>query len=89
MPFFIEWEDPDEVRFSMLRKDGTILPDNEKLEIEECLFSVNDPVKEASKWANLLSIEVSENRIVLPNVVLKFTGGKGKERLSDVLIGQA
>ena len=49
---------------------------------------MNDPLRETAEWAILLSIEVSENRIVLPNVVLKFIGRKGKERLSDVLIGQ-
>lgn len=88
LPFFIQWEEAEEVRFAKLRKDEVILPGNEKLEITECVFSVNNPLNEIVTWANLLSQKVSDSgNIVLPNVVLKFITNKGvKERLSDVVI---
>lgn len=90
LPFFIEWEKDDDTRLNELRENGTILPDNEKLEITECLFYVNDPVNKATEWANLLSAEMSrENTIKLRNVKLQFMKkemGSSKERLSEVVI---
>lgn len=89
-PFFIEWEEEEEERSIGLRKDGTISPDNERLEITECHFSVSCPKEEVTKWADLLSAEVSdENTIKLPNTVLKFMRSEtvnGVERLTDVVI---
>jgi hypothetical protein len=88
LPFFIQWEEAEEVRFAKLRKEGVILPANEKSEITECIFNVDNPLNEISKWANLLSQKISASgNIVLPNVVLKFIKNKGgKERLSEVVI---
>lgn len=88
LPFFIQWEEAEEVRLAKLRKDGVILPANEKLEITECIFNVDDALNEISKWANLLSQKINASgNIVLPNVMLKFIKNKGgKERLSDVVI---
>ena len=89
LPFFIEWEETEEVRFAKLRKDRTFLPANDELEIKECMFRVKDPLKEISIWANLLSQKINDsNRIILPNVLLKFipSNKNGKERLSDVII---
>ena len=90
LPFFIEWEKEDVARFEELRIDGTILPDNEKLEVTECLFSVDDPVKVATEWGALLSAEASkENSVKLPNVILKFVKKEyrdSRERLTEVVI---
>lgn len=90
LPFFIEWEKGDVARFEELRMDGTILPDNEKLEVTECLFSVNDPVKSTAEWGALLSAKISkENTINLPNITLKFIKREyqeSKERLTEVVI---
>lgn len=89
LPFFIEWEEAEDVRFAKLRKDETFLPANDNLKIKECVFRVKDPSKEISKWANLLSQKINHsNRIILPNVTLKFipSNKNGKERLSDVII---
>ncbi|MEO6813717.1 MAG: VOC family protein [Ginsengibacter sp.] len=89
LPFFIEWEEAENVRFAKLRKDGVFLAANENLEIRECVFRVEDPSKEIIKWANLLSQKISDfNLIILSNVVFKFiTPSKnGKERLSDLII---
>jgi len=89
-PFFIEWEDTEETRFAKLRVEGTFTSDNEQLRITECVFSVKDPLRETAEWAILLSQKVGNaNNIVLPNVLLKFVAQvSGKERLTDVVIGQ-
>ena len=90
LPFFIEWEKDDVTRFNDLREDGMILPDNEKIRVTECLFSVNDPSKVAAEWRALLSGGTSEeNVIVLPNVIFKFIQNEfrnNRERLIDVVI---
>ena len=89
-PFFIEWEEPEETRFAKLREDGTLSSDNEQLEITECVFSVDDPLRATAEWAILLSQKVGNaDDIVLPNVVLKFVAHDGgKDRLTDVVVGQ-
>ncbi|MFS0577407.1 VOC family protein [Sporosarcina sp. 179-K 3D1 HS] len=88
-PFFIEWEEPEDIRFAKLRKDGTIAPPNEELEIKECVFGVRDPLKETGEWAILLSRKVGDaHDIRLPNAVLKFVEQtEGKERLREVVYG--
>lgn len=89
LPFFIEWEETEKVRFETLRKEKIILPSNELLELTDCVFHVKDPSKESAKWATLLSKEMGDsNQITLPNAVLKFAhgNGHGNQRLSDVLI---
>ena len=89
LPFFIEWEEAEEIRFATLRKEEIILPANDALEITECVFRVEDPVKESSTWATLLSQKISaSNQIVLSNATLKFLSPNknGKERLSEVMI---
>ena len=70
---------------------GTISSDPERLEIKECVFSVEDPLRETAEWAILLSQKVGDsNDIALSNVILKFAEHKGgKDRLTDVVIGQA
>ncbi len=88
-PFFIEWEKDDEERFNELREDGTILPDNEKLTITECIFSLKDPAKAVAEWSSLLSTSNSENTIALQNVNLKFIEKEldvKEERLVEVVI---
>lgn len=88
-PFFIEWAEAEDLRFDTLRKEGIILPSNEALDIKECVFHVNDPLKERSAWARLLSQEISDsNEIVLPNVRLRFMAreGNGSERLVEVVV---
>lgn len=90
LPFFIEWEDPSTLRYEKLRQEGTILEDNEKLEITSCIFNVYQPEQEAAKWAKLLGLEIEENHtITLANTVLVFREKDtdyGKERLTDVVI---
>lgn len=89
-PFFIEWEKDEASRFDELRNDGTISPDNEALEVSDCLFSVNEPEKTARSWASILGAELIENHVLsLQNCELKFIGKSSrelKERLIDVSI---
>ncbi|MBE1552954.1 VOC family protein [Sporosarcina limicola] len=89
-PFFIEWEDAEEVRLAKLREDGTISAENEKIEVKECVFNVANPLKETAMWAGLLSHKVGDaNQIALDNVVLRFIEQEdGKDRLSAVIVGQ-
>ena len=89
-PFFIEWEDTEEVRLAKLREDGTISGANEQREITECVFSVEDPLRETAEWAILLSQKVGDaDDIALSNVLLKFVEHEGgKDRLTDVVVGQ-
>ena len=88
-PFFIEWEETEATRFAELREDGTLTLDNDQLEITECIFSVDDPLRETAEWAILLSQKVGNaDDIALPNVVLKFVARDGgKDRLTDVVVG--
>lgn len=87
-PFFIEWEEADHVRFDNLRADGTLSRDNEALEIKECIFGVEDPLRDTGEWAILLSQKVGDNNdISLQNVKLRFIEqDDGKDRLKDVII---
>ncbi|WP_342514198.1 VOC family protein [Sporosarcina sp. FSL K6-1522] len=88
-PFFIEWEETEDIRFAKLREDGTISVGSQQLAIQECVFSVDDPLRETAEWAILLSQKVGDaNDIALANVVLKFVEHQGgKNRLTDVVMG--
>lgn len=90
-PFFIEWEEMEEKRLARLKEDGALSTENECLAIKECIFHVEDPLKETAEWAILLSQKVGDNHdITLPNTILKFVKHEGgKDRLTDVVIGQA
>lgn len=89
-PFFIEWEASEEVRLAQLRKNGTLLKGNERLEISECLFYVSNVEETVKEWVTLLNSEVSENAIInLRNCQIIFIGSEQKEmkeRLADVSI---
>lgn len=89
-PFFIEWEEEQVTRFAKLREDGILSVENEQLEIKECIFNVQDPLRDMAEWAILLSQKVGNaNHITLSNVVLKFVAHNGeKDRLTEVVIGQ-
>ena len=78
-PFFIEWEERKKHVMQSYVKMERFTPDNEKLEITECIFSVDDPLRETAEWAILLSQKVGNaDDIVLPNVVLKFVDMMGE-----------
>jgi hypothetical protein len=87
-PFFIEWELPEESRLEQLRAEGALTVENEKLEIQECVFSVEDPLRDTGEWAILLSQKVGDsNDITIGNVRLRFIQQEGgKDRLQEVVI---
>lgn len=86
-PFFIEWEESDDIRHSKLHEEGAFNGGNEKISIKECVFSVEDPLKDTAEWAVLLSQKVGDHDdIQLENVKLRFIRlGDSKDRLQDVV----
>ncbi|WP_432361842.1 VOC family protein [Sporosarcina sp. UB5] len=87
-PFFIEWETPEEERFAQLRAEGILTAENEAMEIRECVFGVEDPLRDTGEWAVLLSQKVGDsNDIRIGNVRLRFVQQDGgKDRLQEVII---
>jgi len=86
-PFFIEWDEPFDMRMKRLRQDGTLKPYNEKLQISKCEFAVQDPDHDVREWGKLLNAAISEHTIGLVNTELVFKKvNHGKERLVNVEI---
>lgn len=83
-PFFIEWQESDEQRYENLRNDGVILPANEKMEIERCVFGVYSIEESEKKWRELLGgeLELANGRIEFIETEEK------KERLEIVVFRQ-
>lgn len=79
-PFFIEWEESNSDRYEELRNRGAILPENESLSIERCVFGAHDPDKSAERWRKILGT------LELPNCQFEFEKTeKEKERLEKVV----
>ena len=86
-PFFIQWEEPLEMRMKSLITEGTITLENEKLSIARCDFAVKDPEKVVEKWSEFLNLIPLGNTLVLPNTELHFTKSSDKfERLRNVYV---
>ncbi|WKA55236.1 VOC family protein [Planococcus shixiaomingii] len=79
-PFFIQWQEDDVARLDSLRKSKALLPENEMLELEKCVFGVHDIAAITEKWRKMLG-----GKLELENCRIEFqlTGGK-KERLESV-----
>ena len=84
-PFFIEWQETFEERMQSLREDGTLQEVNERLQIEQCVITVNNPAYRVKEWARILEVNFVEHTIELPNtrIVFRYNDGS-KERLSEV-----
>lgn len=83
-PFFIEWEETDEMRYESLRKRQAIQSANEKLELDTLIFGVHDSEESRSKWARILG-----GSLALPNCRIEFEEITGqKERLQKVVFKQ-
>ncbi len=79
-PFFIQWNEPDEERFKGLRSAGVMTPDSENLEVERCVFGVEDVEEASDRWKELL-----DGNLQLPNCLIEFRKLEGKqERLEEV-----
>lgn len=86
-PFFIEWQETEEVRFARLEKTGARTAEHTSNRITECIFHVEDPLRETGEWAVLLSQKVGDtNDIRIGDVVFRFVEKvNGLERLASVL----
>lgn len=64
-PFFIEWQETDEQRYTKLRDTGAIEASNETLAIDRCVFGVRDPEETAAAWSKIFggSLELDNCRI--------------------------
>lgn len=72
-PFFIEWEDREDVRFARLNEMNARTATHTQQKITECIFHVDDPLRETAEWAILLSQKVGDaNDIRVGEVVLRF-----------------
>ncbi|TWT24691.1 VOC family protein [Planomicrobium sp. CPCC 101110] len=79
-PFFIQWQERDAVRLENLRQSGALLPESEMLEVEKCIFGVNDVAAHTEKWTKLLG-----GKLDLANCRIEFQSAHGKkERLEKV-----
>ncbi len=79
LPFFIEWEEPDADRFAGLKKKGSILESNERLQLDRLVFSVQDPEQSELVWKQMLG-----GKLELGNCRFVFRNGTGRERLAEV-----
>ncbi|MGG0655222.1 VOC family protein [Rummeliibacillus pycnus] len=84
-PFFIEWEQPLDERYDMLKADGTIQQVNEEIQIERCIFRVKDVERKLIQWSRLLSLPAKGNTLKLANATFEFQQlQEGKERLQTI-----
>jgi len=88
-PFFIQWEQTDEERYSSLREDGTVKPENEELTIKRCTFHVKNVEEKLIHWSRLLSLPTKGNTLKLGNTVFVFEEKhNSKERLHTIEIAK-
>ena len=72
-PFFIEWEESEAQRQTRLERTGARTEIHKRQQISECVFHVEDPLRETGEWAVLLSQKVGDsNDIRIGDVVLRF-----------------
>lgn len=72
-PFFIEWEESEIQRQGRLEKTGARTDIHTKQRISECVFHVEDPLRETGEWAVLLSKKVGDtDDIQIGDVLLRF-----------------
>ncbi|MGB6409485.1 MAG: VOC family protein [Planococcus donghaensis] len=79
-PFFIEWQETDEQRYTKLREKGVVQATNEALTIDRCVFGVWNPSEVENDWRKILgdSLELGNCRIEFRKTA------KSKERLEEV-----
>lgn len=88
-PFFIQWDETEDVRFESLRKDGTLTKANEELTIQKCIFHVQDVNRKMTHWSRLLSLPIKGNQLKLGNTVFEFKESKDSvERLQSIEIAK-
>lgn len=82
-PFFIEWEETESQRLVRLQEQGARTSAHK---ITECIFHVDDPLRDTAEWAILLSQKVGDHSdIQIGDTVFQFVEKLGEpERLAAV-----
>ncbi|WP_301108550.1 VOC family protein [Sporosarcina sp.] len=85
-PFFIEWEETEAQRFKRLQEQGAYTAVHRNHKITECVFHVDDPLRDTAEWAILLSQKVGDhNDIQIEDTLFQFVEKPGEpERLAAV-----
>lgn len=85
-PFFIEWEETETQRFARLQEQGARTELHQAHKLTECVFHVDDPLRDTAEWAILLSQKVGDhNDIRIGDTIFQFIEKPGEsERLAAV-----
>lgn len=89
-PFFIQWDESEDVRQKRLREQGFIKKGSDTAEIKECIFRAKNPVREMAHWSFLLGHKAAYPPLIkLSNADLRFvhTEQSEYEGLFKVIIG--
>lgn len=79
-PFFIQWDEPEEVRLQRLREEGFIKKEGDACQIKECIFRTGNPVREMAHWSFLLGQKAGYPPLIrLSNVHLRFVQNEKSE----------
>lgn len=87
LPFFIEWEQTQEEKYTDLEAADQLPVHVEQLQVKQLILSTNDPNATAKKWAELFDAKVEDNEVVLENTRLQFVnsaGGPGRLQRVDI-----
>lgn len=69
-PFFIQWEEPDDVRLKQLKDTGSF--SNENGDITKVYYAATSPYETAIAWQQLIGGQVIDNQLKLANIILEF-----------------
>lgn len=85
-PFFIEWQESEVERNIRLEKSGARTAIHRQQKISECIFHVEDPLRETGEWAVLLSQKVGDaNDIRIGDIMFRFIEKQDTvQRLAEV-----
>ncbi|ARD48067.1 VOC family protein [Sporosarcina sp. P33] len=85
-PFFIEWEESEAERMERLEKNGARTAVHRQRRISECVFHVEDPLRETGEWAVLLSQKAGDDHdIRIGDVVFRFIEKQAAaQRLAEI-----
>ncbi|WP_158541059.1 VOC family protein [Sporosarcina sp. BI001-red] len=90
-PFFIQWEESEESRRDVLRKEGTITDESETERISECVLVTESPKRTLERWTRILGVQPENaESLMLNDVRLRFVKNPDEpNRMLAVVTGQA
>lgn len=90
-PFFIQWEEDEETRSDILRKEGTLSVENESERIIRCAFVAEDAERTVQQWSKWLGVSIiADNTFVLDGIEFSFLEDPAeRNRMMMVETGQA